>query len=309
MSRKGTAMQRKELFARKIRDLGVLPEEAYQKYQKSASSDLTTRLEKVREGLKKYDHVNKKALDQFNSFTTQRDQLEARKEELDESERAIRELIDVLDQRKEEAIERTFNQVRKFFGEIFEKLEPKGRGQLIMMRRTEAQEVDENDDGVDTYTGVGIKVSFNSKVDEGLRNEQLSGGQKSLVALALIFAIQRCDPAPFYLFDEIDANLDPQYRTAVAAMIKELSTDAQFITTTFRPEQIQYADRFYGVTFHNKYVLSAETNCSKGSPIFNALPKTTPLPLLSTPMFMSKKIAQMNFIALFSALSTLLPEP
>ena len=47
----------------------------------------------------------------------------------------------------------------------------------------------------------------------------LSGGQKTLVALALIFAIQRCDPAPFYLFDEIDAALDSQHRTAVAHML------------------------------------------------------------------------------------------
>lgn len=46
--------------------------------------------------------------------------------------------------------------------------------------------------------------------------QQLSGGQKSLVALGLIFAIQKCDPAPFYLFDEIDAAMDPQYRKAVA---------------------------------------------------------------------------------------------
>ena len=45
--------------------------------------------------------------------------------------------------------------------------------------------------------------------------QQLSGGQKSLVALALIFAIQRCDPAPFYLFDEVDAALDPKHRSAV----------------------------------------------------------------------------------------------
>jgi structural maintenance of chromosome 3 (chondroitin sulfate proteoglycan 6) len=48
--------------------------------------------------------------------------------------------------------------------------------------------------------------------------KQLSGGQETVVALALIFAIQRCDPAPFYLFDEIDAALDPQYRTAVASI-------------------------------------------------------------------------------------------
>lgn len=73
-------------------------------------------------------------------------------------------------------------------------------------------------DEMDKYAGVSINVSFNSKTDEGLLMSQLSGGQKSLVALALIFAIQRCDPAPFYLFDEIDAALDSQYRTAVSGM-------------------------------------------------------------------------------------------
>lgn len=63
---------------------------------------------------------------------------------------------------------------------------------------------------------------------------QLSGGQKTLVALALIFAIQRYQPAPFYLFDEIDQALDVEHRKAVANMIKQLSANAQFITTTFR---------------------------------------------------------------------------
>jgi len=99
---------------------------------------------------------------------------------------------------------------------------------------------------IENYTGVSIKVSFNSKVDEGLRIQQLSGGQKSLVALATVFAIQKCDPAPFYLFDEIDANLDAQYRTAVASMIHELSDTAQFITTTFRPEMVAVAEKHYG---------------------------------------------------------------
>lgn len=182
------------------------------------------KLSKTREALKKYEHVNKKALDQYTSFTQQRDQLNERKEELDKSAEAINDLIKVLDQRKDEAIDRTFNTVRKYFAETFEKLEPKGRGQLIMLRRAEGEVPDDDEDDdeererskIDQYIGVAIKVSFNSKVDEGLRNEQLSGGQKSLVALALIFAIQRCDPAPFYLFDEIDANLDPQYRSAVA---------------------------------------------------------------------------------------------
>ncbi len=67
--------------------------------------------------------------------------------------------------------------------------------------------------------GVAMKVSF-TKNGETQHMQLLSGGQKSLVALALIFAIQRCDPAPFYLFDEIDAALDSVHRTAVAKMIQ-----------------------------------------------------------------------------------------
>jgi structural maintenance of chromosome 3 (chondroitin sulfate proteoglycan 6) len=76
-----------------------------------------------------------------------------------------------------------------------------------------------------------------------------------LCALALVFAIQRCDPAPFYLFDEIDANLDAQYRTAVADMLKSISENSengQFICTTFRPEMLLVADKCYGVTHQNK---------------------------------------------------------
>ncbi|MCI10354.1 structural maintenance of chromosomes protein 3-like, partial [Trifolium medium] len=60
-------------------------------------------------------------------------------------------------------------------------------------------------------------VSFTGQ-GETQSMKQLSGGQKTVVALTLIFAIQRCDPAPFYLFDEIDAALDPQYRTAVGSI-------------------------------------------------------------------------------------------
>lgn len=81
---------------------------------------------------------------------------------------------------------------------------------------------------------------------------QLSGGQKSVVALALIFAIQKCDPAPFYLFDEIDANLDQQYREALARLIRKMAEGAQFLTTTFRPELLESADNYYGVTFRDK---------------------------------------------------------
>lgn len=198
-----------------------------------------------------------------------------RRKELDDSQASIQELVEVLDQRKDEAIERTFKQVSKEFASIFERLVPAGRGRLVIQRKTDQRmrEDGESDDeareNVENYTGVGISVSFNSKHDEQQRIQQLSGGQKSLCALALVFAIQQCDPAPFYLFDEIDANLDAQYRTAVAQMLEEISTQqsegdgegedgegsgmsGQFICTTFRPEMLLVADKCYGVTFHNK---------------------------------------------------------
>ena len=61
--------------------------------------------------------------------------------------------------------------------------------------------------------------------------------------MTLIFAIQKCDPVPFYLFDEIDQALDPAHRRAVANMMNEMKNDAQFITTTFRPELLEAGDK------------------------------------------------------------------
>ncbi|KAJ5613322.1 Chromosome segregation protein SudA [Penicillium lagena] len=264
------SMQKKAALAKQgaecaanIRDLGVLPDEAFTKYQNTDSNTVVKKLHKTNEALKKYSHVNKKAFEQYNSFTKQRETLTSRREELDASQKSIDDLISVLDQRKDEAIERTFKQVSREFANVFEKLVPAGRGRLIIQRKTDRtmrpeDEVDSEDEeasqSVENYVGVGISVSFNSKHDDQQRIQQLSGGQKSLCALALVFAIQACDPAPFYLFDEIDANLDAQYRTAVAQMLKSISdsTNGQFICTTFRPEMLHVAEKCYGVSFRQK---------------------------------------------------------
>jgi structural maintenance of chromosome 3 (chondroitin sulfate proteoglycan 6) len=142
----------------------------------------------------------------------------------------IRELISVLDQRKDESIERTFKGVAKFFKEAFSELVPGGHGSLVMMTKRRADEAEDEDADEDRapdgdnegrrekYVGVKVKVSFTGQ-GETQSMKQLSGGQKTVVALTLIFAIQRCDPAPFYLFDEIDAALDPQYRTTVGSIL------------------------------------------------------------------------------------------
>ncbi|MCO5576606.1 hypothetical protein L7F22_030421 [Adiantum nelumboides] len=265
LNRRNLLQAKREDIMKKIRDLGSLPSDAFEKYQKKSLKELHKMLHNCNEQLKKFSHVNKKALDQYVNFTEQREELHKRQAELDAGDEKIRELISVLDQRKDESIERTFKSVAKNFKESFAELVSGGHGSLVMMKKRKADEVDDedaDDDGdrnaenegrVEKYIGVKVKVSFTGQ-GETQSMKQLSGGQKTVVALALIFAIQRCDPAPFYLFDEIDAALDPQYRTAVGSMIKRQAdtTNTQFITTTFRPELVKVADKVYGVTHKNR---------------------------------------------------------
>ncbi|XP_070387461.1 structural maintenance of chromosomes protein 3 isoform X1 [Dermacentor andersoni] len=252
-SRQSVLLKKKEECMRKIRELGSLPADAFEKYQNLSLKQLFKKLEQCNHELKKYSHVNKKALDQFINFSDQKEKLAKRKEELDRGHSSIQELMNALEMRKYEAIQLTFKQVSKFFSEVFKKLVPQGHATLMMKTDNEDGTAQEGQTpSVDHFSGVGIRVSFVGKSSEMKEMQQLSGGQKSLVALALIFAIQKCDPAPFYLFDEIDQALDSQHRKAVADMIHELCSGAQFITTTFRPELLEKADKFYGVKFRNK---------------------------------------------------------
>jgi structural maintenance of chromosome 3 (chondroitin sulfate proteoglycan 6) len=164
LAKRQMLLGRKDECNRNIRDLGVLPEEAFEKYTNEKLDrvsdglasllfpslivkryhqsvlmifwmQLMKKLHAVNESLKKFAHVNKKAFEQYGNFTKQRDQLLKRREDLDKSAQSIEELVEVLDQKKDEAIERTFKQVASNFEEVFEKLVPAGRGRLIIQRR------------------------------------------------------------------------------------------------------------------------------------------------------------------------------
>ncbi|OEL37878.1 Structural maintenance of chromosomes protein 3 [Dichanthelium oligosanthes] len=283
MNSRSTHLAKQEECMKKIRDLGSLPADAFEAYKRKNKKQLQKMLYDCNEQLKQFSHVNQKALDQYVNFTEQREQLQRRRAELDAGDEKIMELISVLDQRKDESIERTFKGVARHFREVFSELVQGGHGYLVMMKKKDgdAGDDDNDEDGprdpdpegrIEKYVGVKVKaslicigcicmgmhllfilVSFTGK-GETQSMKQLSGGQKTVVALTLIFAIQRCDPAPFYLFDEIDAALDPQYRTAVGNMIRRLAdmADTQFIATTFRPEIAKVADKIYGVTHKNR---------------------------------------------------------
>lgn len=258
LQQRAAIMRQRDEFARKIRELGSLPDPALAaQLVKLTQPALLKRLRDVNDNLRAYSHVNKKAADQYVNFTDQRDGLIERQKDLDVGFESITDLIESLDRKKDEAIERTFKGVAKHFREVFHELCPSGQASLIMQTRdpasfdssqSQSRSQAAGANRISRYTGVGIKVSF-VEGSETVHLQQLSGGQKSLVALALVFALQRSDPAPFYLFDEIDSALDATHRSAVAQLIKEQSKKTQFLTTTFKPELAQEAKKFFGIAF------------------------------------------------------------
>ena len=288
MSRRALLLQRREECSKRIRELGVIAGDPEMESVESRLRDLSTpallaaladctATIKTNFSTSTRPPPNRKAAELHTAFSRQAASLQARHSELSTSAQSITEFIAVLDQRRDEAIMRTFEQVKENFAKVFERLCPSGYAKLVLARGEDAAPVLEpgnkrskskniNTPAPTPFVGIGIKASFASKsADEGLLIGQLSGGQKSLLALALIFAIQLVDPAPFYLFDEIDANLDAAARTAVAGLIHDLAEPeragalggenaraappAQFITTTFRPEMLKHADSFFGVSF------------------------------------------------------------
>jgi len=284
-------IQKREDYMRKIQELGSLPPAAeLTAFTKKAIPALMKKLDEINKKMRKYSHVNKKAFDQFVNFSEQRKQLLERREEIDEGGAKVKELIESLDRKKDEAINRTFRGVSAHFKDVFKELVPLGAGELIMRTAMDEEAADDDEESdsesdeeegtkkkkkkakskkkddpnnpdVSLFRGVGVKVRF-SRSSENFLMSQLSGGQKALVAMALIFAIQRCDPAPFYLFDELDQALDSTYRAAVASLIKKQATPSddpedpkegtQFICSTFRPELVAAANRCFGISHQNK---------------------------------------------------------
>ncbi|CAD2217012.1 structural maintenance of chromosome 3 (chondroitin sulfate proteoglycan 6) [Angomonas deanei] len=239
--------QRRDEAIEKIRKLSFVPNDSDKHYEKFSIGKLMHNLKQANEKRNKFSHINRKAVDQHGTLSETRSDLVAQKEALDKERKSIHELITHLDKQKDEAIERTYKQIQYQFEEVFKELV--GVEDCV----AELQLVKSNNESItgEAYVGARIRVSF------GLGTavsdlEQLSGGQKSLVALALIFSIQRCDPAPFYLFDEIDSALDAEYRTSVSKMIKKQSENCQFLIASFKTEMLTAADKILGIFFHNK---------------------------------------------------------
>eukprot|EP01028_Stygiella_incarcerata_P005070 TRINITY_DN217_c2_g1_i5.p1 TRINITY_DN217_c2_g1~~TRINITY_DN217_c2_g1_i5.p1 ORF type:complete len:1257 (+),score=397.27 TRINITY_DN217_c2_g1_i5:553-3771(+) len=276
LTRRSHLNQTQDECVKKIREIGTLPSD-FEKYKQLSEGELFEQLENVQEKLKKFVHINKKALNQYEQAIAKRSEFYERKKEADVARQSIEELIAHLDMKKDETIHRTFKQVSQNFTAVYEELIPTGFARLRMIRSSNTIEEGEEGGGGGhaemVYSGIAMDVNFKSKTGDPVPLSHLSGGERSLLALTLIFAIQRCDPAPFYLFDEVDANLDPAHCVAVARMIQRLAhptqseekevqvvdgeeivverSATQFIATSFRQEVVEYFDKIYRTVYSN----------------------------------------------------------
>jgi len=243
-----SAAARKEMdeFRSRNQKLGAPPRDASE-FQRLSLKELVKGLSDVSADIKKFDHLNRKAISQFQRLQQEKDDFSTKLKEAEQSHAAVLKLIEKLDQDKDQKISDFFKKVDQHFRRIFPVIVPGGSGELVLLVHSGKQR---------TWSGVGIKVTLPGVNDgQTMNNLLLSGGQQSVVALALIFSIQQCDPMPFYVFDEIDASLDPTYRMQVAKFIKDMShhptSPCQFICTTFREEIVKVADAWFLVEFRN----------------------------------------------------------
>jgi chromosome segregation protein len=179
--------------------------------------------------------VNMRALDDYDLQEKRKNELEEEIKHLIEQKKNLIKLVDVLKNRKKENLLKVFDAVNENFKEIYAELSD---------NKEEAELVLENPD--DIFEG-GLAIHVKPKDSRMMRLEALSGGEKSLTALALIFAIQHYEPSPFYVLDEVDMFLDAVNAEKIAQMIKNNSKYAQFITMSLRKIVLKEADHVYGV--------------------------------------------------------------
>jgi len=184
-------------------------------------------------------NVNLKALEAYEVVKKEYEELAWKLSKLETEKADILEVIEEIEKKKKDAFLKTFNEIAKNFEAIFSKIAEKHIAKLQL----------ENEEA--PFEG-GINVSVTDAKGKRISLASLSGGEKVLVALAFLFAIQEYEPAPFYLFDEIDAALDKVNSEKVAKLLKEYGKKAQIIVISHNDAVISEADALYGVSMNKE---------------------------------------------------------
>lgn len=199
------------------------------------------RLAELKGQIKALGSVNVDAIEEYKAVEERFNFLTEQKADLDKSKADLNDIISSMEELMEKHFKKQFSEINESFSVVFRELFGGGRGKLYLSDPSNILE-----------SGIEIEVQLPGK---GLQNINLySGGEKSFIAIALLFAILRVKPAPFCILDEIDAALDDVNVSRFATYLKNYIEQTQFIVITHRRGTMEAANILYGVTMQEKGV-------------------------------------------------------
>ncbi|RMF06400.1 chromosome segregation protein SMC, partial [Candidatus Woesearchaeota archaeon] len=199
--------------------------------------DLHLAVKEAEREINRMGNVNLKALEVYENVQKEYDELTKKREKLESEKSDVLVMMNEIEVKKKEVFLETFEKVNKNFQEIFGMLTTKGEASLVL----------ENPES--PFEG-GVRIRVRITGNKFLDIRSLSGGEKTMTALAFIFAIQEHDPAPFYVLDEVDAALDKRNSEKLAKMIRKYCDRAQYIVISHNDGVISEADNLYGVSMN-----------------------------------------------------------
>ena len=204
-------------------------------------SGMKAKIAEIKKQIKSLGSVNVNAIEQYKEVSERYELLTTQHDDLIEAAKVLEEIIENLDNDIRKQFEEQFAEIRSRFDKVFKELFGGGRGTLELME----------DEDILT---AGIKIIAQPPGKKLQNMMQLSGGEKALTAIALLFAIQSLKPSPFCLLDEIEAALDDSNVDRYAEYLHKLTKDTQFIVITHRRGTMNAADILYGITMQEKGV-------------------------------------------------------
>ena len=198
-------------------------------------------IQDIRLKIRELGDVNVNAIEDFKTLSERFDFLTIQRDDLVKAEEALLEIIEELDAEMKLQFKNQFEAINKQFDKVFKELFGGGKADL---------ELTDNDDVLEA----GIRINAQPPGKKLQNMMQLSGGEKALTAISLLFAILNLKPSPFCLLDEIEAALDDSNVKRFAKYLKKLSNETQFIIITHRRNTMAAADILYGITMQEKGV-------------------------------------------------------
>jgi len=208
---------------------------AFEKIDSSEAEDLGKKLETHKKKLDEFGEVNLLALSEHEELKERHDFLATQIKDLNSSLETLQKTITRINQISRKRFSETFEAVNSHFKEVFPRLFPGGKGSLRLTDESDMLE-----------TGVEIDIQIPGKKRQSL--SLLSGGEKALAAVALIFAILMHRPSPFLILDEADAPLDDANVSLFRKLVNDISANSQVIFVTHNKTTMEAADNLIGVT-------------------------------------------------------------